>query len=153
MTTMVDESSDTPCPRSGWGQDDGVVVVSDRNTELKLMDSDSSTCVAMYAQGKIFWRVVAFIYIPNSVYTVPLILEISGTECTHPGLVVYHVQGDILMECRLQIARHAGAVQRCEFVCTHIFPNESVLEIYIQTRWVSVMQNDSASICKIELKN
>ena len=155
MTTLEEESSDMPCPQSESGQAENVIVVSDRSTELKLMDNVASTCVAAFAQRRRFRRIVAYFYVPNSVYAVRFVLEISEMKCTDPRLAVYYRydDGGMNMECVVTTARDAGAVQECEFICTNVCPTESIVKIYIQTQTDTREQNDYSSICGIKLPN
>ena len=155
MTILVDDTGDTPCPQPVREQDNDVIVVLDRSTELKLMDDDVTSCVAAFEQSRTFRRIVAYVYIPTTVPTLHFSLEISGMECNNPSLVVYHAygNGDKKVECILTKARDVGAVQRCKFACTNIWPNESVVKVYFQIQRVSLEHNYSVSICKIELIN
>ena len=133
--TTIEDSSDIPCQQPENGQGD-VVVVVDRSTELKLMDNDASTCVTAFDQSHTFRRIVTYFYVPNPVHTLQFVMEISGMECIHPRLAVYHRygDGDMNIECVITAIRDAGAVQQCEFMCTNVCPKESVVKIYIQTQ-------------------
>ena len=155
MTTLVDDTGDTPCSQPVREPGDGVIVVLDRSTELKLMDDDVTSCVAAFEQGRTFRRIVAYVYVPTSGDILQFDLDISGIECNNPSFVVYHahVDGDQKMECILTEARDVGAVQQCKFMCTNICPKDSVFKVYFQTQRILWEQNDSASICKIKLMN
>ena len=102
MTTLTDDS-EKPCLRPGIQEEDGIIVLHDRNTELILMDNDASTCLAGPIQGGRFRHVVAYFYMPKPEDALRFVLEISGIKCTHPSLVVYHCyrNGDIHMQCIL----------------------------------------------------
>ena len=155
MTTIEDNSSDTPCPQPDSGQEDGVIVIVDRNMEIKLMDNDASTCVAAFDQSRRFRRIVTYFYVPNPVHTLQFVLELLGMKCIHPSFAVYHRygDGDMNMECVVTTTRDAGAVQQCEFMCTNVCPKESVVKVYIQTQTNYREQNGTASICGIKLQS
>ena len=152
MTTLLDDS-DTPCPQLNIRQEDGIIVVSDRNTELSLMDNDISTCLPALTQGRVFQRMAAYFYVPPSEYALQFVMDISGVECTQPSVVVYHgySNGDIHMECILTGSHDIQGIQQCEFMCTNICPQESVVEIYVQTQKVPGNPSYSPLICGISL--
>ena len=154
-TTLVDGFSDRACPLPDDGPLDGIIVIFDRSTEIKLMDDDDSTCLGVFSDGRSFQRLVAYIYVPIPVTTLRLVLTISGMECSHPGLLVYHGNGysDMNVECSQAASRHEGGMQQCEFLCTSICPNQSVVKIYVQTQLFPQEQNDFVSICGMVLKN
>ena len=152
MTTLLDDS-DTSCPHVDIRQEDGTIVVLDRNTELSLMDNNTSTCLRVLTQGRVFQRMVAYFYVPTSEYALQFVLDISGMECTQPSVVVYHGynNGGIYVECILTGAHDIQGIQQCEFMCTNICPQESVVEIHVQTQKVSGNPNYSPMICGISL--
>ena len=150
MTTLLDDS-DTPCPQLNIRQEDGVIVVSDRNTELSLMDDDISTCLPVLTQDRVFQRMVAYFYVPPSEYAMQLVLDISGMECTQPSVYHGYNNGNIHMECILTGSHDIQGIRQCEFMCTNICPQESVVEMYVQTQKDPRKANYSPLICGIRL--
>ena len=155
MTIIVDQRDDAPCPQSVNNQYRDVIIVRSRIAEMKLMDGADSTCLPMFVGDRRFPRFVAYVYVPIPVDTLRVVLKISGTKCTDPGIAVYHQYGvgDMNMECIIMETSGVGAIDRCEFLCTNICPIKSVVEIYIQSQKTPRGNNASASLCEIRLTN
>ena len=119
------------------------------------MDNDDSTCFGVFKDGCRFQRIMAYIYVTIPVITLRLAPKISGMEYPHPGLLVYHGNGysGMYVECSLTASRHEERVQQCEFMCTNICTNQSVVKSYVQTHKFSPEHNDPVSIGGMMLKN
>ena len=154
ITTFTDDS-DKPCLRPAIQEEDGVIVLHDRSTELILMDNETSTCLPAHTQGGRFRHAVVYFYVPTPEDALRFILEISEMECTYSSLVVYHLygNGDMYIQCILVGSDGTQEIQKCEFMCSNICPQESVATIYVKTQRVLKMPHGSPSICGISLPN
>ena len=157
MTVLLDESKSPSCPlgpleHNAYGN--AMITVENRSTELALMDQDIDTCLVAFHQGRRFLRLVAYIYIPSTVNSLRIQMNISGLPCNDPGLVVYHqlsTGGHVkfgLQECALT-THTAGedARQECGFVCHNVCPERLVVKVFVQVESWLEKGNTPTKIC------
>ena len=130
MTVVEDSEHFSPCsalPSIVHVDDHAVVVVTDREAELKLMDKETSTCLEP------FLRLDLYAYTPPSTSSLRVTLDISGLTCSDPGLLVYidETMGDCSPGHYGQCGHAASnglndGFVACAFICCLSFSRESI---------------------------
>ena len=130
MTVVEDSEHFSPCsalPSIVHVDDHAVVVVTNREAELKLMDKETSTCLEP------FLRLDLYAYTPPSTSSLRVTLDISGLTCSDPGLLVYidETMGDCSPGHYGQCGHAASnglndGFVACEFICRLSFSRESI---------------------------
>ena len=161
VTVLQDESKLSSCPVASLtdttiGND--MIIVMDRSAELALMDHDIGTCLLAFNQGHRFLRLVAYIYVPSTVNSIRIQLNIPMLPCTDPGMVLYHQvssgehDGIQFRECTLikQSAGHNVGLD-CWFVCHNISHEKSPVRAFVQIEKWSQRDDIPINICNINV--
>ena len=162
MTVVGNSKHFTPCsalPSMVHVGDHAVVVVTDREAELKLMDQETSTCLEPFEHGRQFLRLDAYAYTPPSMSSLRVTLDISGLNCTDPGLLVYI--DETIEDCSPgyygQCAHAASkglnnGFLTCEFICRLGFSRESIKALGIRFEDYILRQRNAVKVCALQVR-
>ena len=129
----------------------------DREAELILMDEDVSTCLVAFEQGRRFFRLVAFVYMPVTAYSLRVQLDLWDMSCTDPGLAVYEklpVVDSAIKYIQCSSEKHTDSndkLTRCVYVCSHIHSWDSVIEITVRLEKLAFGPAGGVKVCEFKI--
>ena len=153
MTVVQDNVHFSPCsaPPEEQVDEHTIVTVADKSTEETLLDKDANTYLEAFDHRHRFLRLNSYIYVPQFVSSLRIIVEISGLTCTDQRLLVYrHMLRDCCSDELYEQCPYATSneitsdIMACEFVCYLKMSIESLANVGI--RFENIAQRPMHSV-------
>ena len=135
----------------------GNVTIDDRKAELLLMDEDVNTCLEVFKQGQRVFRLATYVYVPQCLASIRVVVNVLNVKCYDPQLIVYHqtshtLQAGILYEeCARDDASDLSNPLECGFVCRNVKPVFDVGSVVLQLEKQPMRSGWLPQICEIDV--